>query len=125
MHGGKLWRGTSRTRHRERCPDCPWEPYGFSYTYREKQECVDLEKQEALEQGKGDVQSSGFITLTKRANVRFRKGEGCAVPQRGKAVEAEDGGKLCARVMMVVPGLAAAIRTHTIHDLAVSMASLE
>ena len=104
-HGGFVWRGIGRKRHRERFPKCPCEPFGVSYQRAELAECVEATQRKADEQGMDEGERSGavkrarknfFHKLAKDANDEWRVGRGRAVALK----RAVNGGHL---VRIVVP----------------------
>ena len=48
---GFAWRGMCPKRHRERCPKCPYEPFGVSYKTADLDAHVEATEREADEQG--------------------------------------------------------------------------
>lgn len=117
-HGPKgfAWRGTGRERHHERCPDCPWQPFGVSYKPAEVEAHVETVKEKAWqEEGMDDeevkptlkrARNAFFSKLAEDAIADWRAGRGRAMLCRGEVVEeaagGEDGGGLHARNMWVV-----------------------
>ena len=104
-HGGRLWRGMCRKRHRERCPECKHEPFGVSYKTADLEARVEGVKRQADEQGMDEREQSQavkrarhtfFYELVTKADAEWRAGRGRAMALK-RAVE---GGRL---VRIVVP----------------------
>jgi hypothetical protein len=104
-HGGFVWRGIGRKRHRERYPKCPYEPFGVSYQRAELAECVEATQRKADEQDMDEGKRSKEVKRTRKtffaerarqANAEWRVGRGRAVALK----RAVNGGHL---VRIVVP----------------------
>ena len=89
-HRGYLWRGPGLKRHRERCPKCPYEPFGVSY------KTVDLEAHLEAADDEAEARHAFFAERAQQADAERRAGSGRAVALK----RAIDGGHL---VWIVVP----------------------
>jgi hypothetical protein len=99
------WRGMCPKRHRERCPECPHEPFGVSYKTADLEARVEAAERKADEQGDDEggrnravksARNTFFSELAKKGIAKWRAGRGRAMAL-GQAV---DGGRL---VQIVVP----------------------
>ena len=104
-HGKLVWRGMCPKRHRERCPECQYEPFGVSYKTAALEARVEAAEREADEQGMDEGERSGevkrarntfFFELAKKAYADWRAGRGRAMALKQDV----DGARL---VRVVVP----------------------
>ena len=103
---GRAWRGMCPKRHRERCPECQYKPFGVSYKTADLKAHVEATEREADEQGMDEGERSKavkrarnlffFSDVAKKGIAEWRAGRGRAVALN----RAVDGGRL---VWVVVP----------------------
>ena len=87
-HRGHLWRGPGLKRHRQRCPKCPYEPFGVSYKTAELEARKKAPDDEAEGQGMDQDEKKApvkrarhtfFAERAQQANAEWRAGRGRAV----------------------------------------------
>ena len=102
---GFVWRGMCPKRHRERCPKCPYEPFGVSYKTADLDAHVEATEREADEQGMDEdergravksARNTFFSEHAKEGVAEWRAGRGRAIALK----QAVEGGRL---VRIVVP----------------------
>ena len=103
---GRAWRGMCPKRHRERCPECQYKPFGVSYKTADLKAHVEATEREADEQGMDEGERSKavkrarnlffFSDVAKKGIAEWRAGRGRAVALERRV----DGGRL---VRIVVP----------------------
>ena len=100
-HGprGFAWRGMGRKRHRERYPECQYEPFGVSYKTTKLKACVEAAECEADEKVLNEdarsraikrARNTFFSEVAEEGIAEWRAGRGRAMPLKRRV----DGGRL-------------------------------